>query len=198
MACACCGSASCDGSPCTYAPRKTAFTVQTAQMFARSLARKLVKPVDRIRDLNTRFGLRPYLVFTIFTQWSGGQRNSGEEVVVGEPTAILPTPKISDLDELAEIVSPVGLDEQQGIVVSEISGCYTEEQLRGFDNATGAEIPPDRSFYWEVEFLRADGASTERRRFNISAAPNYKPDNCEWIVRLTRSRPERTRSGATK
>lgn len=196
MSCGC-GTVGCGGSPCTTAPRDTVFTIESPQRFANSLSRLLISPVDAIRDIATQFGVRPYIVRLVYTQWSGGARGIGEESVLGEPERILPTPLVLDILTLTPIVSPVGADEQRGCLLTEVSGCYTEEQLRGL-GSDGSEVPANQSFYYEIEFLRADGVKSERRRFNANSAPAYSADDAQWQVRLERARPDRTRHGAPR
>lgn len=199
-----CGSAGCGGppactDPCPSVPRETAFTVQSAQSFSSSLSRLLVGVADRLRDLATRFGQRPYNVWRVRTRFSGGARGFGEEAILGEPERILPTPLVLDLVSLKPIVSPVGVDEVGGCMLTEISGCYTEEQLRGIDNLDGTPIPADQGFYYDIEFLRADGIQGERRRFNVTSVPAYIADDFGWQLRLERARPDRVRaSGAPR
>lgn len=138
--------------------------------------------------------MRPYVVRVVHTRWSAGARNLGEESIIGDPIVILPTPLVRDLSSLVNVVSPIGSDERGSLMVTEISGCYTEEQLRGFDDIDGSPVPADQSYFWEIEFIRADGIHSEKRRFNLGAAPFYRADDFSWQVTLERARPERLRS----
>src|SRR5258708_15043785 len=87
----CGGPPSC-GNPCPPGARSLQFTVQTPGLFAHSLARALIPVVDAVRDLNARFGMRPYVTRWVFTSWSGGARGVGPEIVGGTPPKILPPP----------------------------------------------------------------------------------------------------------
>lgn len=195
------------GSPCTCgqtpcaptcpAARDTVFTVPTAECFAGSLSRALIPVADAIRDIAVQLGERPYVVRWIFTRFAGGARGIGEENVVSEEI-ILPVPMVLDLQTLTPVVSPVGSDERGGVLLTEISGCYTEEKLRGLDEDNGAAVPADQAFYYEIEFLRADGVKSERRRFNLGGMPAYSSEDAMWQVRLERARPDRLRSGAVR
>lgn len=167
----------------------------TPATFQTSLARLLVKPADSLRNLLTVLGVRPYVVRMVYTRYSGGARGIGEESVVS-CDAILPTPLILSLDGLSRIVSVVGADEQGGVLLTEVSGCYTEDQLRGLGDG-GAELPPDQSFYYEVEFLSMQPQG-ERRRFSQSGVPEYVPDQYGWRMRLERAQRDRTRAGAPR
>jgi len=160
-----------------------------------TLARDLVTTVDSLRDIYTQFGLRPYVVSLIKTRWSGGKRGQGVESLIGNPITLLPTPKISDMSAVAEIVTPVGLDEFGSIMLSEVSGSYTEDFLRGADDE-GRPPSIDEQFYFEIEFPPAcAGGNGDRRRFLMSAAPMYFPDKFQWNLRLERARQDRTRNG---
>ena len=170
-----------------------AFTVLTPDVLAKSLAHKFIPLADNLRDMNTSMGLRPYIVCIVKTRWTDGERGEGSEYVESI-TNILPTPLVSDLSSIAEILHPIGLDEAGSIQVSEISGRYTEEQLRGLKD-DGSEQDPDVHVYWEVEYVRADGVPGEHRRFTLSGAPYFDAGNIEWKVRLDRTHGERTRAG---
>lgn len=132
------------------------------------------------------------MVHMLHTRWSGGARGIGEEYVVSD-VPILPTPLIADLTTLQTIVSPVGTDESGTLLLSEISGCYSEEQLNGF--LDGLQVPADMNFYFEIEFFRPDGAKTERRRFSTGTAANYDPGQFAWSIRLERARQDRRSNG---
>ncbi len=158
-----------------------------------SLAQNLVGVADNLRNLYTVFGLRPYNVSLVRTRWTGGKRNLGVEEVV-DVTPVVPTPLLSDLTAVSQINSPIGLDEIGDILISEVSGAYTEDQLVGYTK--GHLIALDEQFYWEVEFPPpCEGHAGERRRFTVNMAPMYYADRFGWEVRLTRQRIDRTRKG---
>lgn len=169
------------------------FTQVTPAQIKASLVRKFIPLGDRLRDMLTKFGLRTYKVSIIRVQWSGGVRGEGTVSVVKE-TVIEPTPKISDLDSLTEFVQPVGLDEVGGIELSKISGRYTEEELRGL-SSVGEEIPPDEEVFYEIEFPRPDGGPSLKRRFFTRSAPQYKPGQLQWTLRLEKTHNDRSREG---
>lgn len=182
-----CGLPGCTGN-CSHG-----YTQLKPGDIAYTLARRIIDPVDRARDVVTRLGFRPYVVRLVWLRWTAGGRGHGEPVVDREKV-LLPTPKISDLTGVAIITNAAAADEQGGIMVSEISGCYTEEQLRGID-APGHPVPDDQTFFWEIEFLRADGEDTKRRRFALRSAPYYDAEAAQWVVKLERARKDRLRSG---
>lgn len=160
-----------------------------------TLARKLIGTVDRLRDLNTRLGFRPYEVRLIRTRWTGGYRGDGQEVVIWEES-ILPTPLIGSLDGVARVVNIVGLDELGSVRLSEVSGRYAEGFLTGTDEE-GNPQDPDTSFFYEVIFPTpgsvSDGAP--RRRFYPASAPSYDAGRFQWSVNLQRAHVDRRTNG---
>lgn len=160
---------------------------------SKTLAQKLIPVADFLRDLRTRFGMRPYEVHVIRTKWTGGERGVGEEYVDSDVT-ILPTPRIMDMSALQEIVHPVGLDEVGQVTLDEVSGRYTDDQLRGHHD-DGTPPTEDENVFYEVVFPLPDGKSgnVDRRRFFPTSAPHYSAGKFEWWVRLERSHPDRPR-----
>lgn len=159
-----------------------------------TLARSLVSVADNIRNLYASFGLRPYVVRIIKTRWSGGRRGVGAESVVSD-VPLLPVPLISDMASISEVNTASGVDEFGSLVVSQISGSYTEGFLRGQDDQ-GRPVAVDEQFYWEIEFPPpCAGADGDRRRFVVSGAPMYKSDAFQWSVRLEKARMDRARNG---
>lgn len=172
------------------------FTRLSPLSFQRTLARRFIPLADSLRDLLTFFGLRAYQVRLVRTQWTGRRRGAGEEQVI-EETLLEPTPKIGDLTSLTEVLQPGGIDEIGTLEVSQISGRYTEDQLRGLGPG-GEDIPPDQQFYWEIEFFKTDGEGNVRRRFYVRGTPNYYPGRLQWVVRLERSHEDRDRDGTPR
>lgn len=169
------------------------FTTVTSSQVKKTLARRFIPLGDSLRNLLTKFGLRTYRVTLVKVQWSGGERGVGLPTVLSEEI-LLPTPKISDINGLTEVVQAVGLDELGQLTVSQISGRYTEEQLLG-RAADGDDISEDTEFFWEVEFPHPDGTPGTKRRFFPRGAPQYEPGRLQWTVRLEKSNENRARSG---
>ena len=169
------------------------FTLVTGPEIKRTLARRFVPLADNLRDLLTKFGLRTYRVTLVTIQWSGGERGVGTPTVVKEEP-ILPTPKISDISGITEVVQPIGLDELGQIFISGISGRYTEDQLMG-RSELGGDIPNDTEFFYEIEFPNVDGSPAPKRRFFPRGVPKYEAGRLAWTVRLEKSHDDRDRSG---
>jgi hypothetical protein len=164
------------------------YTDPSSIQLNRTLGQKLIPVADRLRDLFTRFGLRPYKVRVVRVRWSGGTRGIGAPIV--ERTLdLLPTPLVVDLTTMTEVVQPVGLDEIGSITVSEISGRFTDYQLRMLD-PNGREPDPDEEVYYEIEFPKPDGTS-DKRKFWLRSAPHYHAGRFYWQVRLEKAHQDR-------
>jgi len=173
------------------APRQ--YTDSTSVDSSRTLGRKLIATADMLRDQFTRFGLRPFKMRVVRVRWSGGHRGVGTAVI--ECTQdILPTPRIMDMAGLTEIVHPIGLDEDGAIMVTEISGRFSDEDLR-FARSDGAPLGPDEEVWYEIEFPRTDGKPGDLRRFFLRAAPMYYADRFQWNLRLEKAHSDRARNG---
>ena len=169
------------------------FTVATPQLLKKSLAQKLVPVVDKLRDLNTRFGTRPYRVRIVRTLWSGKERGQGTESVIQE-LEIVPTPVVVDLNTLQEIVTPVGQAEIGLVQLREVSGRYTEDHLSGVD-PNGNHPGPQESVFFEIEFFRPDGQNTDKHRFSLAATPYYNATGFQWTLVLDGELERRRRDG---
>jgi hypothetical protein len=169
------------------------FTDPTLFEQTKSLADQLIPVADGIRDLYTQFGLRPYTVRIITVSWSGGDVGVGVPSVVNN-LHLLPTPKIIDLGNITEIAQPVGLDEVGSVEVSEISGSYTEDQLRGLDYAGNTQTV-DIDMFYEIQMLQPNAQLGAARRFQLRGAPQYLADKFQWVVRLEKSHEDRARDG---
>jgi len=174
----------------------TRFSQLNGMDLSKTLGRRLINTVDRLRDIPVRFGLRPYEVHVVRTRWTGGERGVGYEVVIFDE-AVLPTPLITSLDGVSRVVNIVGLDEIGSVRLEQVSGRYAEGYLSGTDE-NGNPPDPDTNFYYEVQFPTpgtiTDGAP--RRRFFPSSAPSYDASRFQWSLSLERSHVDRLNDGS--
>lgn len=177
--------------------RRKRFTVHTPGSWQGSLAGRLARIEDLGNEVEARLGFRPYQVGIVHTRWSGGRRGDGLEEIVQE-TLLLPTPKMSDLTGLTVLTTPAQVIEAGQILVSKISGTYTEAQLSA-ETPSGAPLPASDSVFWEITFLAGcgEGAGT-RRRFNVRSAPSYDAERAQWMVTLVKAQENRARSSALR
>lgn len=185
----------------------------------RTLAHRLGRRVDRLRQFSTRFGLRAYRVSLVWTKWSGQERGQGHErEVPGGRIEILPTPLVKNLDAGNFALMSAGAIPVGSVRVSKISVNYTQDQLTGLAipdeefterndpprAKSAAELPRRPSvtdlpqpfdFHWE---LREDGRGDDpapRWRFRLMSWPMRRPGGVEWQVLLERVSDDDARDG---
>lgn len=176
-------------------PKIDGFTVSTPRLNAKSLARKLIPVVDKARDIATQLGARPYRVRLVRTRWTGGRRGVGVEEIISL-MEILPTPKVVDLNTLAEIVTPIGPTEIGLIQLQQVSGRYTEDILVGVDPSGNKPAQSD-DLYYEIEFFRVDEQPSDHHRFALATVPYYHATQCQWTITLDAQIAKRRRDGRT-
>lgn len=159
--------------------------------YAGTLAAHLGPVVDCVRNFNTQFGLRPYRVQLIWTQWSGGERGAGVEDVL-RCYPVTPTPLVMDMSQVRQSLRPVGSFEDGTVRVTEISTKFNEDMLVG--KWDGQDVPADQSFYWEIWYPRTREESL-RRRFMPTNVPMLFADKFQWIIDLRKVSEDRERNG---
>lgn len=169
------------------------FSVASPSTLRGSLAQKLIPVVDKVRDLNTKLGMRPYRVRIVRTRFAGGRRGVGPETVVFE-LDVLPTPKVVDLNTLQEMVTAVGVTEIGLVQLQQVSGRYSEDFLVGVD-PSGSPVPDSDSVYYEIEWVRPDGKLTDKHRFALATAPYYNASAVQWTITLDAQLEKRRRDG---
>ena len=184
-----------------------------------TLAARLSGKVDRLRQLNTRFGLRPNRVFLVWSEWSGVERGEGREAVITK-VELLPTPQVSDLTALNRRPFAIGIFPEGSIRVDQISvAVFTRDMLNGLAipivdqrgcvcgcrparpyaaegvNQNGVErtTDPTVDFWWEVvEDGRGDDPP-QHFRFRLLGEVERKAFG--WAVNLEAADEELDRSG---
>jgi hypothetical protein len=178
-----------------------------------TLAARFGPLADRLRQLNTKFGIRPYRVFLNWTRFSGDARGAGSETLV-QRTEILPTPKVASLDSTTFSMFHAGTVPVGSVKISEISvSSYTEDILRGLDpNAIPAfsqmvpqgqvslldtGIPQPFDFFWEVVMDDRGGENPVRFRYRLLNKPFLLAGSVMWTVMLEKTSEDRLRSDAS-
>lgn len=180
----------------------------------RTLAHRFTGMADRLRQLNTKFGLRSQRVFLVWTQWSGVERGEGVEQVIAE-VELLPTPRISDLTATARRGYSAGVFPEGSLRVDQISaGAYTYDMLTGrfipgnttesYDpndgtavNQQGSErgTNPTIDFWWELQEDGRGDHPASRFRYRVFGTPSRREGSVYWAVNLERADEERSRTG---
>lgn len=184
------------GTPQAELPELTG-QVKPVPSWQQPLADRLVPVVDRIRQLNTTFGIRPYRVFLVHLQWPN-RIGEGEPFELSR-REILPTPRVMDMTSTSEVLRFAGLTEEGSLKIDQISPKYTEDDLMGrtpdlVDPAIPRTGLRNAEFFWEVVERRNSDPPSIPRRYVPSAVPSIGRDRFDWTVALTKQSADRPRS----
>jgi hypothetical protein len=184
---------------------------------SRSLANRLARPVDRIRQVATRLGARSRRVFLVWLRWGGDERGDGTPYEV-DRVELLPTPRVVGLDAVAFAQGGAGYLATGSIRVEQVSAAYTESFLTGlYSPAAGVfvevnagspasqllpcgphpadHVPKPVSFFYEVvEDGRHEGLPL-RQKYRLGAQPALDETNVQWKIVLERISEDLGRSG---
>lgn len=160
----------------------------------KSLANRLAPRIDRIRQIATNLGTRPYRVFLTWTTWTGTERGEGYEQVVRR-TEILPTPLVASLDRLALTQFAAGTLPMGSVQVTEVSATLTEDLLTGrwVPEPHEDEVPPPKDFFYEVVEDGRGDPEPVRWRFRLMSKPFRDAENVQWKLLLEKEDPDRSR-----
>jgi hypothetical protein len=182
---------------------------------ARTLTQRLSPLADRLRQIGTNFGIRPYRVFLTWTKFGGSARGEGDEMIV-QRAEILPTPKVSSLDSVSFSMFHAGTVPVGSIKLTEISNvAWTEDLLRGLDPVAipplaamvpanqppplDVGIPQPYDFFYEVvEDDRSGSEENVRFRFRLLNKPFRLPGQVMWSVMLQKVSEDRRRNDTSQ
>lgn len=185
---------------------------------AHTLAHRLGPRVDRVRQIATKLGIRPYHVFLVWEKWSGEERGEGDENVIAR-LELLPTPKVESIDAISLRLYSAGVLPVGSIRVRRISTLYTQDQLTGLVIPTQAFLkknnPPTLTsasslpahkdhvdepyeFFWLIqEDGRGDNPPLQWK-YRISSTPYRKAGGVHWEVILERISEDNDRMGRSQ
>jgi hypothetical protein len=191
----------------------------TPRAATRSLANRLARPVDRIRQMAVRLGARSRRVFLVWVRWGGNERGDGTPYEV-DRFELLPTPKVVGLDSVGFQAGGAGYLATGSVRLEEVSATLTESQLTGlysvkagvFEevNASSPTVqllpcgphPADRvpqpvSFFYEiVEDGRHEGLPL-RQKYRLAAQPALDETSVQWRLVLERISEDPARDGSS-
>lgn len=169
----------------------------TALQARRTLAHRLGPRVDRVRQIATNLGVRPYRVFLTWERWTGRERGEGKELLVRR-TEILPTPKVEDLASVTFTPFAIGMIPVGSLRVSRISvAAFTQDLLTGkmVPKEHEEHIPEPYEFFYEVvEDGRGDDPAA-RQKYRLLSAPYRKAGGVHWQIVLEKVSPDMGRDG---
>lgn len=163
----------------------------------RTLAVRLVPTVDKIRNLATKFGVRPYRVFIVHIAWTGQRIGQGQPQEISR-REILPTPRVREMTSTTEVISTFGRLEEGAISIDQISASFAEDDLLGktpdmVDPAMPRGGLHNREFFWEVQENRGVYPAPIPRRYAVSGVPTLSRGGVSWRVSLTKVSVDRSR-----
>lgn len=156
---------------------------------ARNLCVALGPSIDRIRQIATDLGVRPYRVWLVHIKWPG-KKGLGFPQVISK-REILPTPRVRDMASTGLSLSAYGLTEVGGLTVDQISAKYSEDDLRGRTPDMVDTVDPRTNdshveFYYEVQESRPTTPPPQPRRYVVNGVPSLNRNGMHWIVSLTK------------
>lgn len=161
-----------------------------------SLAARLGRVVDRVRQVDVRLGNRPYNVFLVWTKWNGDERGEGiQEVVCRCP--IVPTPVVKDLTNLALSPFGAGVLPVGSVRVTEVSASYSLEVLFGriIPDRPEDRVPHPYDFFYEVVEDGRHESAPLRGRYRLLSTPHLDAANQQWVMVLERESGDMGRDG---
>ena len=196
-------------------PRPRPLTPHEAR---RTLANRLGPKADRLRQLATKFGARPYRVTLVWTKWTGSSRGEGDELVIRE-MEILPTPKVQTLDSVSFSIFHAGTIPVGSVRLTEVSLGITYDMLNGHalpkqeedpcdevwqewckckEEQHADQIPQPFDFFYEVcEDGRGDDPPV-RQKYRLLNVPFREATKVYWSLMLEKIAEDRGRDGRSK
>jgi hypothetical protein len=159
---------------------------------AARLGRKLA---PRLFQLNTRFGVRPYLVDLVWSKWTGKERGEGDEKLIRK-LPLLPTPLV-DLSGITYEGSPVGRVPTGMTTMREVALTWEVDVLQGLRIPKPFEdvLPDPYDFYYEVHTDDRTGPLPQHMKFRLAKVPFLDAANVQWVLTLERMSEDAERNG---
>lgn len=156
-----------------------------------SLVADFADTIDSMRQLNTDAGMRPYRVFAVVVEHSGGEVGRGDPQVVTE-VELLPTPLVQQRG-IRRKLGPGGKSDAGYTEITELSPRYTEEQLQRSFHVQ--QLGEQHEAFYEIQMDRRASGDRPRRRYVLRDVPFYDPENHQWVIRLSAQDQKRNARG---
>jgi hypothetical protein len=165
-------------------PKPAALTKEQAR---HSLAHRLAPRVDRIRQIATKLGIRPYLVSLVWTAFAGSERGEGAEVEIRR-IQLLPTPRVMTMDSVMFNPFAIGLIPIGMIRVQLISAQYTFDQLTGrwVPEPHELHIPQPIAFRYEITEDGRGDPNPRSQKYRLASNPHRAAGQVAWQLWLER------------
>lgn len=148
-----------------------------------SLANRLGGRVDRIRQISTNLGIRPYTVWLTWLKYPG-RRGQGVPTLY-KRVALLPNPKVTNIDTLNYVSTSLGSLPIGSVRVDKVSVTYTEDFLQGRDSGQD-EVPEDIEFFYEIVQDGRGDEPAQRTKYRIASPPYLQAGKVGYSLVLER------------
>lgn len=164
-----------------------------------TLAHRLgTRLAPRLQQLSTRFGIRPYRVFMVWTKWTGEERGEGDEKLILREE-LLPTPLV-DFSGVTFEGSAVGRMPTGFVTVREVVVTYTADVLQGLKLPEPHEdvLPEPYDFCYEVVEDDRGDPNPKHSKFRLAKVPFRDAANVQWTLSLERMSEDNLRTGKSQ
>jgi len=150
---------------------------------AHTLAHRFAKRADRLRQLATRFGIRPYRCFLVWSKSDGAEYGAGRTQEV-KRVEVLPTPKVRP--NLMRTLLSGGIVPTGSVELTEVSATLTYDELIGRTIPVDGEVsvPPPYDFHWELVEDGRGGDDPKPVLYRPFGEPAREPGNVQWKLTL--------------
>lgn len=160
----------------------------TPQQASRTFVHRFGAKANRLRQLATKFGLRPYRTFLVWFRWTGEEVGEGVEREVHRDE-ILPTPKVTDATRYMFLVA--GKIDDGIMILSRVNPLLGEGLLSGRlhpGQITGSPCPdeagPPMSFRFMVKEDGRSSGEVEEHWFTPVGMPFRMPGKLDWNIKI--------------
>lgn len=154
----------------------------------RTLVARLGLTADRVRQIATNLGARPYRVFLLWTRATGEERGEGTDVVM-KRIEILPTPVVESLEAITRGPFAGGAYPVGSMRLREVSTSFDATTLTGKRLPDGTRvdaIPEPWDFWYEILEDGRHELDPEPMKFRLLAPPVNDAENLQWVIGLER------------
>lgn len=166
----------------------------TPEQAKRTIVHRFGPRADRIRQLATRVGLRPYRVFLVWSKYTGGEIGEGVEQYI-KTIEILPTPVVASLDGVTLNPFSAGVLPVGSVRLTRISSVFTDDILSGHivPKIGEDEVPEPYDFFYEIAEDGRGNPDPQRQRYRLLSQPMRRAGKMDWVVGLERVSEDRDR-----
>jgi hypothetical protein len=157
--------------------------IRDATLDPNNLIDSLVDVIDDLRgSLHPQFGVRPFRVYTVLRQWTGGMVGAGD--FIDTIVELTPQPRVHQWDGYKWVLLAAGTHEDGKIRLTEVSLRYTYSEIAPSDMQFDSEkFLRNRQFFYVL--ADAYGQQSKSRYLRVSKPPfPDREKDIGWVVDL--------------